>query len=104
MLNRAEEMNDPEIKELSVRVESLEAEINRIRERNARVEMDKAWEASSFRVVFLVGLTYLITAVVFWLIAVPRPLLNALIPTTGYYLSTLSLPIVKKWWVKRRKS
>jgi len=96
-------MNDSEIKELSVRVESLEAEINRICERNARVEMDKAWEASGFRVVFLVGLTYFVTSVVFWLIAVPNPMLNALIPTTGYYLSTLSLPIVKKWWVNHRK-
>lgn len=100
----AEKMSDPEIKELSIRVESLESEINRICERNFRVEMDKAWEASSVRVIFLVGLTYLITSIVFWFIAVPNPLLNALIPTIGYYLSTLSLPVVKEWWVKNRNS
>ena len=90
------------IEELTKRVDSLERDVDRIQERNVRVELDKAWEASSPRVLFLLVLTYCATSVVFWLIAVPRPLLNALIPTTAYYLSTLSLPILKKWWIERR--
>jgi len=97
-------MEEPGSNELASRVKMLEQEMQRIQERNTRVEMDKAWEASNFRVVFLVLLTYLVTSIVFWLIGVPNPFLNALIPTTGYYLSTLSLPFVKKWWIQGRKS
>jgi len=104
MSNRSEQIDKSEGNELASRVKVLELEIERIKERNCRVEMDKAWEASSFRVGFLVLLTYLVTSMVFWLIAVPSPLINALIPTTGYYLSTLSLPIVKKWWTNGRNS
>ena len=98
MSNGTEKMDKLGDNELANRVRMLELE------RNVRVEMDKAWEASSFRVVFLVILTYFVTSMVFWLIGVPSPFLNALIPTTGYYLSTLSLPFVKKWWIQGRKS
>ena len=104
MSNGTEKMDKLGDNELANRVKMLELEMQRIRERNVRVEMDKAWEASSFRVVFLVILTYFVTSMVFWLIGVPSPFLNALIPTTGYYLSTLSLPFVKKWWIQGRKS
>ncbi len=27
---------------------------------------------------------------------------RALIPTAGYLLSTLSLPVIKRWWASRR--
>ena len=94
--------NPARLEELSEKLDSLERDVDGIRERNVRVELDKAWEASSLRVLFLLLLTYCATSVVFWLIGVPRPLLNALIPTTAYYLSTLSLPILKKWWIGRR--
>ena len=93
----------PPLEPLSARVESLESQVRDIQARNARVELDKAWEASVVRIVVLLGLTYVVTSLVFWLIAVPRPLLNALIPTTAYYLSTLSLPIVQRWWIRRRQ-
>jgi uncharacterized small protein (DUF1192 family) len=93
---------DPELEQLSGRVAVLEEEIERIKQRNARVERDKEWEASGVRKLFLVVLTYIITSLVFWLIAIPNPFLNALIPTTAYYLSTLSLPVMKRWWMSRR--
>ncbi|MDC0357224.1 hypothetical protein OAO01_00280 [Oligoflexia bacterium] len=83
------------------RVECLEAEIATIKERNVKVEADKAWETSWFRVALLVVTTYTITAVVFYFIGVNSYLLSALIPTVGYILSTQSLPFIKKWWLSK---
>lgn len=78
-------------------MKDIEREINLIKERNKRVELDKAWETSFFRVIFISTITYITTAVVFYFIGVKNFLLSALIPTVGYYLSTQSLPFVKKW-------
>ena len=82
-------------------IESIKKEIDLIKERNKKVELDKAWETSMFRVGFIVVITYVITAIVFYFIGINNFLLNALIPTLGYYLSTQSLPFVKKFWAER---
>lgn len=79
----------------------IEQEINLIKERNKKIEADKAWETSTFRVVLISAMTYIVTAVVFYFIGVKNYLLSALIPTIGYYLSTQSIPIIKKWWVEK---
>ncbi len=81
----------------------LETEIGLIRSRNDRVELDKAWETSFFRRASITILTYVVTAIVFLLISVPYFWLSALIPTVGYVLSTLTLPVVKSHWTKRQK-
>lgn len=83
-------------------IQKIEKEISEIKERNRKVEADKAWETSVFRMVSILILTYLIASWVMYIINVKEYWLNALIPTLGYFLSTLSLPIVKKWWVKNR--
>lgn len=82
-------------------LEEVRKEINLIKERNKRVEADKAWETSGLRIFSIVIMTYIITAVVFYFIGVKNFMLNALIPTLGFYLSTQSLPFIKKWWVNR---
>lgn len=69
--------------------------------RNARVEADKAWETSKTRRAVIAAITYFIASVFMYRIGVPDPLLNALVPTGGYLLSTLSLPLVKGWWLKK---
>ena len=97
-------MNESERKQVLERIESIESELKQIRQRNERVEIDKAWESSHYRVVLLVGLIYLVSSVVFSIIDAPTPFLSALIPTIGYYFSTLSLPMVKKRWSQRSKS
>ena len=79
----------------------LEKEINLIKERNKRVEADKAWETSKFRIFSIVVMTYIITSIVFYFIGVKNYLLSALIPTVGFYLSTQSLPFIKTWWIKK---
>ena len=83
------------------RVQKLEGEVREIRERNARVEAEKAWETSWFRVGSIMAVTYVIATAALYAIGNDNPLRNALIPTLGYFLSTQSLPFIKQWWAAR---
>ena len=80
-------------------IKNIERQIQEIKERNRKVEADKAWETSWFRTMSIVLITYAIAAVVFWLIGAKNIFRNALIPTIGYFLSAQSLPAIKKWWI-----
>ncbi len=79
----------------------LEAEVNVIKARNKRVEADKAWETSFSRRALLMFFTYLAMGVYLNAINVPRPWLNAIVPTVAFMLSTLTLPFFKKRWIAR---
>ena len=81
--------------------EEIKREFDLIKERNKRVEADKAWETSKFRVFSILVMTYVVTAIVFYFLGVQNFLLNALIPTVGFYLSTQSLPFIKTWWINK---
>ncbi len=82
------------------RLQELEREIEKIKERNMRVEADKTWETSYTRRILLVIFTY--AAIGFYLqaINIPQPWLNAIVPAVAFMLSTLTLPFFKKLWVK----
>jgi len=88
--------------QLETRLNELESKLAQIVLRNQLVEREKAWEISWCRKAFIIVVTYFLCSVVFWIIGVDYFLLNAIIPTLGYFLSTLSLPIVKRWWLDRR--
>lgn len=77
------------------------ASLEQVEERNRRVEADKAWETSVTRRTLIAGITYTIAVLFMWRIGVSDPLINALVPTGGYLLSTLSLSVVKSWWLKK---
>jgi hypothetical protein len=79
----------------------IEKEIELINKRNARVEMDKAWEVSWTRRLFIMAVTYVIAGVWLVLISDSYPWLKAFVPAGGYLLSTFSLPILRNWWVKK---
>ena len=79
----------------------IEQEIATIKERNLRVEADKAWEISGTRIFFVAAITYVVATLVLYLIGAPNFFLSALIPTVGYFLSTQSLPFIKRHWTKR---
>lgn len=79
----------------------LEQRITAIEARNRRVEAEKAWETSWFRVLTITAGTYLAATILLSMIEVPDPYLGALVPTLGYFLSTLSLPALKRWWIKQ---
>lgn len=80
---------------------NIEQELENIKERNRRVETDKAWETSSTRRIFIALVTYVIAGVWLVLIEDSYPWLKAFVPAGGYILSTLSIPFVKKWWSRR---
>lgn len=79
----------------------INRELEEIIKRNARVEVDKAWETSWTRALTIAVFTYIIASA--WLILIndSNPLLKACVPVVGFLLSTLSLPVVKRWWTKR---
>jgi hypothetical protein len=83
-------------------IENLEKEINTIKERNKKVEADKAWETSASRKILIFILTYIVIVIFFVSAKLPKPLLNSLVPAIGFMISTLTIPVVKKWWLAKR--
>ncbi len=83
------------------KAQSVEKRLVEIEERNKRVEANKAWETSGFRKFIIFIVTYMVAAV--WLISIEdiNPMLKALVPALGWYLSTLTVPFVKKWWINK---
>ena len=87
-------------KETVVVMDSLKAKIEAILERNKRVETEKAWERSFTRRFFLFIVTYITAFIIFWSLRAPMPALQALVPSAAFVLSTLSLPWIKKRWLR----
>lgn len=94
-----------DIEDINSRLVRLEAQVESLKERNSRVEGDKAWETSLTRKRLIVGTTYLVMVSIFSVIEYAstktisyQPLVNAVIPTTGFYLSTLAFECIKNCW------
>ena len=77
---------------------SLEERIDKIEDRNRKVETDKAWEGSRTRKLVLIIFTYLAVGLYLNVIKVENPWINAIVPSLGFLLSTLTLPFIKNWW------
>ena len=85
-------------------MKDLEKEIEKIKERNKRVEKDKAWETSTLRKVSIAVLTYLVVITYSYLIKnVSNIFLSSLVPVIGFLLSTLSLKAIRNIWEKNNK-
>ncbi len=82
-------------------LQQLEKEIEKIRERNKNVEADKAWETSYARKALIALFTFLAIGLYLQSIRIPDPWLNAIVPTVGFMLSTLTLPFFKEIWIKK---
>lgn len=80
----------------------LEQRVASIETRNKKVELDKAWETSLARKLFVAGLTYLTLGIFMQAIDVTKPWLNAVIPSIAFLLSTLTMPLLKDWYVKHK--
>jgi hypothetical protein len=83
---------------LQERLSVVESELAAIRNRNHRVESNKAWETSRVRLFSITGITYVTMVLVFLVLGSSRPFVDALIPTTGFFLSTLSLSFLRARW------
>ena len=79
---------------------NLEERITKIEDRNKKVELDKLWEISYFRRFLLVLFTYLAIGFYLQAVNIPEPWLNAIVPSIAFMLSTLTLPLFKKLWLK----
>jgi riboflavin synthase len=75
-----------------------------LQERNARVEMDKAWEVSLVRRGIIAVTTFILAALMFKMSGTDNALIAAIIPTLGYILSTLALPFAKQYYLNTNKT
>lgn len=82
--------------DLIQRLETLEA-------RNKRVEMDKAWEGSLLRRATIMIVTYVVVVVFLFIIGNSQPFIGAAVPPLGFYLSTLVVSDLKKYWVRKKQ-
>ena len=79
----------------------LVQEISKIKERNKKVELDKAWETSWTRRICICILTYIVVIIYSYLIRVyDNIFLSSLVPVIGFTLSTLSLKVIRNIWEK----
>jgi hypothetical protein len=83
-------------------LESLQNEIDALKARNAKVEANKAWETSSLRIGTIVGITYFVAVLLMISLGTPQPFFAALMPTVGFFLSTQTLPVLQRWYLRKR--
>lgn len=78
----------------------LETRVSKIEERNKSVERDKSWEGSWTRKILIAAFTYIAIALYLKFIVGIDPWINAIVPSVGFLLSTLTLPYFKTLWAK----
>ncbi|MGN1384281.1 MAG: hypothetical protein ACI4XD_03190 [Clostridia bacterium] len=86
-------------------LKDLEKEIESIKIRNARVELDKKWETSWTRKLCICILTYIVVVIYSYMVRnYDNIFLSSLVPVIGFTLSTLSLRYIRKIWEKNIKN
>ncbi|MFI3241655.1 MAG: hypothetical protein R3Y43_03725 [Alphaproteobacteria bacterium] len=80
---------------------NIEQEIEKIKQRNTKVEADKAWEVSRIRKLIVAFLTYFVMICVMFSLGLDSPFIGAIIPTLGFLLSTVGADLIKKIWVNK---
>jgi len=83
-------------------ITNIEKRLSEIEERNRRVELDKTWETSFLRRFLIMVFTYCLIGLYLNFIDIDRPWLNAVIPSLGFFLSTLTIGWVKTMWLSRQ--
>lgn len=80
----------------------LEKEIEQIKQRNKKVELDKKWETSFTRRICICILTYIVVVIYSYLIRYfDNIFFSSLVPVIGFTLSTLSVKYIRKIWEKK---
>ena len=83
-------------------MEELKKELEEIKKRNKRVELDKKWETSYTRKICICVLTYIVVLIYSNMVDKSNNIfLSSLVPVIGFFLSTLSLKLVRKIWEKK---
>ncbi len=81
-------------------MEELEKRVEKLEQRNKRVEIDKKWETSYTRRILIILFTYVTISIYLQFIVGINPWINAIVPTVGFILSTQTLPFFKRLWIK----
>lgn len=81
---------------------NLENRLEAIETRNQKVEIEKKWKNSWERKILVALTTYGTMWLFMTIIHVDKAWLNAIIPTLGFLLSTLSLSVFKKIWLQHQ--
>jgi len=82
--------------------EELREEIEKIKERNKRVELDKKWETSGLRRICICILTYIVVVTYSYVVRNYNNIyISSLVPVIGFTLSTLSLRYIRRIWEKK---
>lgn len=82
-------------------IKIFKKELEDIKERNKRVELDKKWETSGIRKVCIAILTYIVVIIYSCITSKTSNIfLSSLVPVIGFTISTLSLNVVRKIWEK----
>ena len=77
----------------------LKNEISKIHKINKKVELDKKWETSTTRRIFICILTYIIVLIYSYLVKNYNSIyLTSIVPVIGFALSTLFLKYIRKIW------
>ena len=86
-------------------INELTREIESIKERNKKVELNKKWETCWTRRICICILTYIVVVCYSYIIRIyDNIFLSSLVPVIGFTLSTLSLRFVRNIWEKSQKS
>ena len=82
-------------------MENIKKEIEQIKRRNKRVELNKKCETSITRKICICILTYLVVLLYSYFIRhYSNIFLSSIIPVIGFTLSTLSLKFIRGIWEK----
>jgi len=83
-------------------MQDIQKEIDQLKARNKRVEADKARETSWARKIIITILTYAVIVIFFYTARLPKPRINAIVPSIAFLLSTLGLSLFKTLWLKHK--
>ncbi len=81
--------------------DNIKDRLTKIEKRNKRVEADKAWESSWTRKLAIAFLTYIVVYIYLKFVVGVDPWINAIVPTIGFLLSTLTLGWIKSYWLQK---
>ena len=80
---------------------NINEEIDEIKKRNARVELDKQWETCWLRRLCICILTYFVVVLYSYTINnFSSVWLSSFVPVLGFTLSNLSLKLIRRFWEK----
>ena len=79
---------------------NIEERLQKIEDRNKKVELDKSWETSWMRRILLSLFTYLAISIYLWAVGISNPWANAIVPAVAFMISTLTMPFFKRIWAK----